>query len=95
MNKIFFFYSNSIIVFLIDISIRIRETIFRLARRLPVVQRKIAEARESTLKSVCNNIAKSVAGHEFIKILPEQGFSQVKLCFYCKYYFFILGRIIK
>jgi hypothetical protein len=49
-----------------------------MARRLPVVQRKIAKAREDTLTSVCNDIAKSVAGHEFAKALPEKGLSKVK-----------------
>ncbi len=48
-----------------------------MARRLPIVQRKIAEAREATLKSVCDDMAKSIAGHEFIKTLPEKGLSQV------------------
>jgi hypothetical protein len=52
--------------------------VFRLARRLPVVQRKIAQAREDTLKSVCEDIAKSVAGHQFTRILPEKGLSKVR-----------------
>jgi hypothetical protein len=30
------------------------------------------------LKSVCDDLAKSVAGHEFTKILPEKGLSKVK-----------------
>ncbi|CAF3291306.1 unnamed protein product [Rotaria sp. Silwood2] len=50
-----------------------------MARRLPNVKRKIAEARESTLKTVCNDLAKSVAGHEFTKVLPEKGLSQEEL----------------
>ena len=52
--------------------------IFRLARRLPMVQRKIVEAQEATLKSICEDLAKSVAGHEFTRILPEKGLSKVR-----------------
>ena len=78
------------ILFIIDIFVRIRETIFRVARRLPVVQRKIAKAREDTLTSVCNDIAKSVAGHEFTKALPEKGLSQVKFSFIKYLTYFIL-----
>jgi hypothetical protein len=59
------------------ILIRIREMVFRLARRLPMVQRKIAEARENTLKAACEDIAKSIAGHKFTLTLPEQGLSKV------------------
>ncbi|CAF1117488.1 unnamed protein product [Rotaria sp. Silwood1] len=62
-----------------DISTRIREIIFRMARQLPAVKRKIAEAREATLKTVFNDIAKSVAGHEFTKVLPDHGLSQEEL----------------
>ncbi len=29
-------------------------------------------------KAVCNDIAKTVAGHEFIKALPEKGLSKVE-----------------
>jgi len=58
--------------------VRIRETIFRLIRRLPAVQRKITEAKEATLKSVCDEIARSVEGHEFTRKLPEKGLSQVE-----------------
>lgn len=56
--------------------------IFRLARRLPVVQRKIAEARKATLETVTKDIAKSIAGHEFTRTLPEQGLSRVKFSWY-------------
>jgi len=45
---------------------------------LPFVQRKIAETRDATLKSVCDDIAKSVAGHEFTKTLPNKGLSKVE-----------------
>ncbi|CAF0955507.1 unnamed protein product [Adineta ricciae] len=62
-----------------DLVIRLRETVFRLARRLPVVQRQIAKAREDTLTSVCNDIATSIAGHKFIQSLPTQGLSKKKL----------------
>ncbi|CAF3222300.1 unnamed protein product [Rotaria sp. Silwood2] len=62
-----------------DISTRIQKIIFGMARRLPNVKRKIAEARESTLKTVCNDLAKSVAGHEFTKVLPEKGLSQCQV----------------
>lgn len=58
-----------------------------MARRLPAVQRKIAEARQSTLTSVCNDMAKSVAGHEFIKSLPEKGLSRVMFLHYKDNYF--------
>lgn len=80
------YYSIVFVLLIIDILIRVRNLIFRLARRLPVVQRKIAEARESTLTSVCNDMAKSIAGHKFIKSLPIQGFSQVKFSFLPKKY---------
>lgn len=63
---------------MIDISTRIRQMIFRIVRRLPFVQRKINEARSSTLKTVCHDMAKSIAGHEFIKVLPQKGLSKVK-----------------
>jgi len=49
-----------------------------LARRLPVVQRQIAQARDDTLRSVYDNMAKSVRGHQFAKALPEKGLSKVK-----------------
>ncbi|CAF1193940.1 unnamed protein product [Adineta steineri] len=62
-----------------DISKRIQETIFRLVRRLPSVQRQIAKAREETLTSICNDIAKSVAGHTFSLALPEKGLSKDEL----------------
>ena len=62
-----------------DLVVRIRNLIFRLARRVPAIKRKIAQVRESTLKSVCEDIAKSVAGHEFTKILPGTGLSKVRL----------------
>lgn len=68
----------------IDLVVRIRETLFRLVRRLPAVQRKIATARRDTLKSVCGDIARSVKGHEFTKTLPERGLSKVE--------FFVLER---
>ena len=60
-----------------EILVRIREFVFRFARRLPMVKRKIAEARKSTLKAACEDIAKSVAGHKFTRTLPDQGLSKV------------------
>lgn len=77
MMKVNFNKKDYVIILIIDISTRIRELIFRLARQLPFVQRKIAEARTATLKSVCDDMAKSIAGHEFIKVLPEKGLSKV------------------
>ncbi|CAM2725398.1 unnamed protein product [Rotaria socialis] len=62
-----------------DLFARIRQTLFTTARRLPFVQRKINEARAATLKSVCDDMAKSIAGHEFTTVLPQQGLSQEKL----------------
>ena len=44
-----------------------------------MVKRKIAQTKESTLKSVFEDIAKSVAGHEFVKSLPEKGLAKVRL----------------
>jgi hypothetical protein len=60
-----------------------------LARRLPVVQRQIAQARDDTLRSVYDNMAKSVRGHQFAKALPEKGLSKVKLLIY-RYNLFLL-----
>ena len=51
--------------------------VFRLARRFAFVQRKIAQARDDTLKSVYADMAKSVQGHKFAKALPEKGMSKV------------------
>ncbi|CAF3720647.1 unnamed protein product [Rotaria socialis] len=62
-----------------DLFARIRQTLFTTDRRLPFVQRKINEARAATLKSVCDDMAKSIAGHEFTTVLPQQGLSQEKL----------------
>jgi len=62
-----------------DIPTRIKQTIFHLARRLPVVQRQIAKARDDTLRSVYADMAKSVRGHTFAKALPEKGLSKDEL----------------
>ncbi|CAF2799877.1 unnamed protein product [Rotaria sp. Silwood2] len=62
-----------------DIPTRIKQTIFRLARHLPIVQREIAKARNDTLKSVYADMAKSIQGHEFAKALPEKGLSKDEL----------------
>lgn len=61
-----------------DLQTRIKQTIFRLARRIPAVQRKIAKESERTVKSACREIAKSVQGHRFTQSLPENGLSKVK-----------------
>ena len=50
---------------------------FRLARRFAFVQRKIAQARDDTLKSIYADMAKSVQGHKFAKALPEKGMTKV------------------
>jgi hypothetical protein len=63
--------------FFADVSTRIKQTIFRLARRIPAVQRQIAQARTDTLTSVYGNMEKSVRGHQFAKALPEKGLSKV------------------
>ena len=52
--------------------------VFRMARRIPMVKRKITEARESTLKSVRYELVKSISGHKFSTALPERGLFQVK-----------------
>lgn len=52
-----------------------------MARRLPLVQREIAKARDDTLKSVYADMAKSIQGHEFAKALPEKGIPKVKFYF--------------
>jgi len=62
-----------------DISTRIKQTIFRWARYLPMVQREIAKARNDTLKSVYADMAKSVQGHQFAKALPEKGLPKDEL----------------
>jgi len=59
-----------------------------MARRLPIVQRKIAEARDATLKSALDDIAKSVAGHEFTKILPNKGLSKVEFLLFRIFFFY-------
>ncbi len=59
-----------------------------MARRLPIVQRKITEARDATLKSVCDDIAKSIAGHEFTKILPNEGLSKVEFLLFRIFFFY-------
>jgi hypothetical protein len=69
--------NNFVINIFSDIPTRIKQAIFRLARRLPVVQRQIAQAREDTLKSIRSDVAKSVKGHTFIRSLPEKGLSKV------------------
>jgi len=61
-----------------DILTRIKQAIFHLARRLPVVQRQIAKARDDALRSVHDDMAKSIKGHTFAKTLPEKGLSKVK-----------------
>jgi hypothetical protein len=63
----------------VDIPTRVKQTIFRLARYVPAIQRQIAQAREDTINSVCANMAKSVKGHQFAKALPEKGLSKVGL----------------
>ena len=55
-----------------------KQLIFRLARRIPAVQRKIAETSENTVKSACAEIAKSIQGHEFTQSLPLHGLRPVK-----------------
>lgn len=62
----------------LDLSTRLKQAVFRLARRFPYVQREIAAARDKTLKSACAEIAKSVEGHEFAQTLPENGLSKVR-----------------
>ena len=47
-----------------------------MARRLPIVQRQIAKARDDTLRSVYDDMAKSIQGHKFAKALPDQGLSK-------------------
>jgi len=49
-----------------------------LARRLPFVQRQIAQARDDTLKSINGTMEKSLKGHKFTHALPEKGLSKVK-----------------
>jgi hypothetical protein len=61
-----------------DMVTRIKQSIFRLARRLPFVQRQIAQARHDTLSSVYADMTKSVQGHLFTKSLPEHGLSKVR-----------------
>ena len=63
--------------FFADIPTRIKQTVFRLARYIPAIQRQIAKARDDTLRSVYGNMEKSVRGHEFAKALPEKGLSKV------------------
>ncbi len=48
-----------------------------MARRIPYIQRQIAQARDDTLKSIYADMSKSVQGHIFMKSLPEQGLSKV------------------
>jgi hypothetical protein len=67
-------YNNRIFL---DIPTRIKELIFRLARRLPIVKRQIAQAREDTINSVCATMAKSTKGHQFAQALPKKGLSKV------------------
>ena len=62
----------------LDLPTRLKQAVFRLARRFPYVQREIAAARDKTLKSACAEIAKSVEGHEFAQALPENGLSKVR-----------------
>jgi len=62
-----------------NLQTRIKQTIFRLARRIPAVQRKIAKESERTVKSACREIAKSVEGHRFTQSLPENGLSKTQL----------------
>lgn len=64
-------------VFLLDISTRVKQTVFRLARYVPQIKRQIAKAREDTLNSVHGDMAKSLHGHIFARALPEQGLSKV------------------
>ena len=57
---------------------RAKQMVFRLARRIPYVQREIAKARDDTLRSVYKDMEKSVNGHTFAQTLPEKGLSKVK-----------------
>lgn len=55
-----------------------KQTIFRLARHVPYVQREIAKARDDTLRSIYADMTKSVRGHTFARSLPEKGLSKVR-----------------
>ncbi|CAF5122599.1 unnamed protein product, partial [Rotaria magnacalcarata] len=59
-----------------DIQTRVKQTIFRLARHLPIVQREIAKARNNTLKSIYADMEKSIEGHQFAQALPERSISK-------------------
>jgi hypothetical protein len=76
-NKLELFLIKAIDIHFLDISTRIKQAIFRLARHLPAIQRQIAKSRVDALKSVHDGMAKSVKGHEFAKALPEKGLSKV------------------
>lgn len=54
-----------------------KETVFRLARYVPYVQREIAKAHDETMRSVYAGIAKSIGEHTFARALPEKGLSKV------------------
>jgi hypothetical protein len=63
--------------FFLDIQTRVKQAVFRLARRIPYVQRQIAKARDDSLKSIYADMVKSTKGHTFAYSLPEQGLSKV------------------
>ncbi|CAF1236111.1 unnamed protein product, partial [Didymodactylos carnosus] len=62
-----------------DIKVRLLQTIFRLLRRIPVIQRKIAQTKTNTLTSVYSDLAKSIHGHNFSTALPPKGLSEEDL----------------
>lgn len=62
----------------LDIPTRFKQTIFRLARYIPYVQREIAKAKDDTMKSIYTDMAKSIQGHQFARALPERGLSKVR-----------------
>ena len=64
---------------ILDVTTRIKQAIFRLARRIPAVQRQITKARDDTLRSVYHSMAKSIQGHQFAKALPKKGLSKVEV----------------
>ena len=75
---------RSIVILLLDLRTRLKHAVFRLVRRIPYVQREIVRTRDKTVKSVCEEIAKSVQGHEFAQALPENGLSKVREKYGCR-----------
>lgn len=77
-NKQYTISSNYLFRLFSDLTTRVKQTVFRLARYVPSIQRQIKQAQEDTLRSVYEEMSESVHGHRFSRTLPDTGLSKVK-----------------